>query len=60
MKRTVIGSLFVALAFGTSAQDAVSARAAYQERQALAEVPRRCIESFDRIGIAFATWSFGV
>ena len=48
MKRTVIGSLFVALAFGTSAQDAVSARAAYQERQALAEVPR-LVQQFDQL-----------
>lgn len=48
MKRKVIGSLFAALAFGASAQDAVSARAAYQERQALAEVPR-LVQQFDQL-----------
>ena len=48
MKRKMIGSLFAALAFGVLAQDAVSARAAYQERQALAEVPR-LVQQFDQL-----------
>ena len=48
MKKITIGSLFAALAFGLPAQDAVSARAAYQERQALAEVPR-LVQQFDQL-----------
>ena len=48
MKRKIIGSLFAVVALGASAQDAVSARAAYQERQALAEVPR-LVQQFDQL-----------
>ena len=48
MKKITIGSLFAALALGLPAQDAVSARAAYQERQALAEVPR-LVQQFDQL-----------
>ena len=48
MKKVTIGSLFAALALGLPAQDAVSARAAYQERQALAEVPR-LVQQFDQL-----------
>ena len=48
MKKITLGSLFAALAFGLPAQDAVSARAAYQERQALAEVPR-LVQQFDQL-----------
>ena len=48
MKRKIIGSLFAVVALGASAQDAASARAAYQERQALAEVPR-LVQQFDQL-----------
>ena len=48
MKKITLGSLFAALALGLPAQDAVSARAAYQERQALAEVPR-LVQQFDQL-----------
>ena len=48
MKKITIGSLFAALVLGLPAQDAVSARAAYQERQALAEVPR-LVQQFDQL-----------
>lgn len=48
MKKIKIGSLFAALALGLPAQDAVSARAAFQERQALAEVPR-LVQQFDQL-----------
>lgn len=48
MKRKVIGSLFAVVAFGAAAQDTGSARAAYQERQTLAEVPR-LIQQFDQL-----------
>ena len=48
MKRKTIGSLFTALALGTMAQDADSARAAFQERQALAEVPK-LVQQFDQL-----------
>ena len=48
MKRKMIGSFFAVLALGVAAQDAESARAAYQERQALAEVPR-LIQQFDQL-----------
>ena len=48
MKKITLGSLFAALALGLSAQDAVLARAAYQERQALAEVPR-LVQQFDQL-----------
>ena len=42
MKRKIIGSLFAVMALGASA------RAAYQERQALAEVPR-LVQQFDQL-----------
>ncbi len=48
MKRKIIGSLFAVVAFGASAQNAASARAAYQDRQALAEVPR-LVQQFDQL-----------
>ena len=48
MKRKIIGSLFAVVALGASAQDAASARAAYQERQAIAEVPR-LVQQFDQL-----------
>ena len=48
MKRKMIGSFFVVLSLGVAAQDAETARAAYQERQALAEVPR-LIQQFDQL-----------
>lgn len=48
MKRKIIGSLFAVMALGASAQDAASARAAYQERQAIAEVPR-LVQQFDQL-----------
>ena len=48
MKKEMIGSLFAIIAFGVVAQDAASARAAYQERQALAEVPR-LVQQFDQL-----------
>ena len=48
MKRKAIGSLFAALAFGAVAQNAESARAAFQERQALAEVPK-LVQQFDQL-----------
>ena len=48
MKRKIIGSLFAAVVLGASAQDAESARAAFQERQALAEVPR-LVQQFDQL-----------
>ena len=48
MKKITIGSLFAAFALGLPAQDAVSARAAFQERQALAEVPR-LVQQFDQL-----------
>ena len=48
MKRKIIGSMFAVVALGASAQDAASARAAYQERQALAEVPR-LVQQFDQL-----------
>ena len=50
MKKITLGSLFAALALGLPAQDAVSARAAYQERQALAEVPR-LVQQFDQLAV---------
>lgn len=50
MKKITLGSLFAALALGMPAQDAVSARAAYQERQALAEVPR-LVQQFDQLAV---------
>ncbi len=50
MKKITLGSLFAALALGMQAQDAVSARAAYQERQALAEVPR-LVQQFDQLAV---------
>lgn len=50
MKKSTLGSVFVALALGLPAQDAVSARAAYQERQALAEVPR-LVQQFDQLAV---------
>jgi len=48
MKKITLGSLFAALALGLPAQDAVSARAAYQERQVLTEVPR-LVQQFDQL-----------
>ena len=48
MKKEMIGSLFAMIVFGVVAQDAASARAAYQERQALAEVPR-LVQQFDQL-----------
>lgn len=48
MKKEIIGSLFAMIAIGVMAQDAASARAAYQERQALAEVPR-LVQQFDQL-----------
>ena len=48
MKKEMIGSLFAIVAIGVMAQDAASARAAYQERQALAEVPR-LVQQFDQL-----------
>lgn len=48
MKKITMGSLFAALTLGLPAQDAVSARAAFQERQALAEVPR-LVQQFDQL-----------
>ena len=48
MKKITIGSLLAALTLGLPAQDAVSARAAFQERQALAEVPR-LVQQFDQL-----------
>ena len=48
MKKEIIGSLFAIIAIGVMAQDAASARAAYQERQALAEVPR-LVQQFDQL-----------
>jgi len=50
MKREMIGSLFAMIALGVMAQDSVSARAAYQERQALAEVPRLA-QQFDQLAV---------
>ena len=50
MKKITLGSLFAALALGLPAQDAVSARAAYQDRQALAEVPR-LVQQFDQLAV---------
>ena len=41
-------SVSLAMVLGLSAQDAVSARAAYQDRQALAEVPR-LVQQFDQL-----------
>jgi len=46
----MIGSLFAMIALGVMAQDSVSARAAYQERQALAEVPRLA-QQFDQLAV---------
>ena len=48
MKKITLGSLFAMIAIGVMAQDAASARAAYQERQALAEVPR-LVQQFDQL-----------
>lgn len=48
MKRKVIGSFFAMLALGAAAQDAESSRAAFQERQAIREVPR-LIQQFDQL-----------
>ena len=48
MKKEMIGSLFAIVAIGVMAQDAASARAAFQERQALAEVPR-LVQQFDQL-----------
>lgn len=48
MKKEMIGSLFAMVAIGVMAQDAASARAAFQERQALAEVPR-LVQQFDQL-----------
>ena len=48
MKKEIIGSLFAMIAIGVMAQNAASARAAYQERQALAEVPR-LVQQFDQL-----------
>ena len=48
MKKEIIGSLFAMIAIGVMAQDTASARAAYQERQALAEVPR-LVQQFDQL-----------
>ncbi len=48
MNKKAIGSLFAVFAFGAFAQNAMSARAAYQERQALDEVPR-LIQQFDQL-----------
>lgn len=48
MKKITMGSLLAALTLGLPAQDAVSARAAFQERQALAEVPR-LVQQFDQL-----------
>lgn len=50
MKKITLGSLLAALSFGLPAQDTVSARAAYQERQALAEVPR-LVQQFDQLAV---------
>lgn len=41
-------SVSLAMVLGLSAQDAASARAAYQDRQALAEVPR-LVQQFDQL-----------
>lgn len=48
MKKEMIGSLFAMMVLGVVAQDAASVRAAYQERQALAEVPR-LVQQFDQL-----------
>ena len=48
MKKEITGSLCAMIAIGVVAQDAASARAAYQERQALAEVPR-LVQQFDQL-----------
>ena len=48
MKKITMGSLLAALTLGLPAQDAVSARAAFQERQALAEVPK-LVQQFDQL-----------
>ena len=47
-KGIVVTSLCAAFAVGLSAQDTAVARAAYQERQALAEVPR-LVQQFDQL-----------
>ena len=48
MKKEMIGSLFAMIVIGAAAQDPAYARAAYQERQALAEVPR-LVQQFDQL-----------
>ena len=50
MKRTMMCSVSLALVLGVAAQDAASARAAYQDRQALAEVPR-LVQQFDQLAM---------
>ena len=48
MKKEMIGSLFAMIVIGAAAPDPAYARAAYQERQALAEVPR-LVQQFDQL-----------
>ena len=48
MRKEMIGSLFAMIVIGAAAQDPAYARAAYQERQALAEVPR-LVQQFDQL-----------
>ena len=48
MKKEMIGSVFAMIVIGAAAQDPAYARAAYQERQALAEVPR-LVQQFDQL-----------
>ncbi len=50
MKKEMISSLFAVIAIGVMAQDAVSARTSFQERQALAEVPK-LVQQFDQLAV---------
>ena len=50
MKKEIIGSLFAMIAIGVMAQDAASARTSFQERQALAEVPK-LVQQFDQLAV---------
>lgn len=50
MKKEMIGSLFAMIALGVMAQDAASARTSFQERQALAEVPK-LVQQFDQLAV---------
>lgn len=50
MKKEMISSLFAVIAIGVMAQDAASARTSFQERQALAEVPK-LVQQFDQLAV---------